>query len=221
MSDWGRFLECVPWFVEPGQSVEVGSASSWTRGPLPGLPRLSALLSSARVTPVSVAGRSYELLAWGSDGSCCGWLCETPQDAGSEFPDALRRFWGLFGGTVEQFYGPSTLWLNQNEVLTVSAAGTAVADVIVDYSWAWEDEGLPVPVEEMRDYVTVAIEANGNLTAAHRETGRLVLFAPDHSFDAVSPLRGCPEYSLYSFDELPDLASWIESCAGAWQAWVS
>ncbi|GGU13939.1 hypothetical protein GCM10010178_01530 [Lentzea flava] len=39
-------------------------------------------------------------------------------------------------------------------------------------------------------YVTVAIEANGNLTAAHRETGRLVLFAPDHSFDGVTPFPG-------------------------------
>lgn len=29
-------------------------------------------LASARVMPVSVTGRSYELLAWGSS----GWLCE-------------------------------------------------------------------------------------------------------------------------------------------------
>ncbi|KJK34164.1 hypothetical protein UK23_43955 [Lentzea aerocolonigenes] len=42
--------------------------------------------------------------------------------------------------------------------------------------------GLEVAVE---DYVTVAIEANGNLTAAHRETGHLVLFAPDHSFSGA------------------------------------
>ena len=92
--------------------------------------------------------------------------------------------------------------------------------VVSEYDWIWRDAGLTVPVEEMRDYVTVAIEANGNLTAAHRETGRLVLFAPDHAFEGVTPLAGRPEYSLYSFDEVPDLGSWIESCAGAWQAWV-
>lgn len=214
VSDWNRFLECVPWFVKPGQNVDVGSPGSWARGSLPGLPQLSALLASARVTPVSVAGRSYELLSWGSS----GWLCEPPRDAGPEFPATLRRFWSVCGGTVEQFSGPSTLWLNQDEVLTASATETSLSDVIGHYEWLWKGEGLTVPVEEMRSYVTVAIEANGNLTAAHRETGRLVLFAPDHSFSDVTPLPGCPEYSLYTFDELPDLASWIEVCAAAWQA---
>ena len=169
VSDWNRFLECVPWFVKPGQNVDVGSPGSWARGSLPDLPRLSALLASARVTPVSVAGRSYELLSRDSS----GWLCELPQD--SDVPPALRGIRSVFDGTVEQFGGPSTLWTDQDEVLTVSAAGTSPADVIAHYEWAWANEGLTVPVEEMRSYVTVAIEGNGNLTAAHRETGRLVL----------------------------------------------
>ena len=212
VSDWNRFLECVPWFVKPGQNVDVGSPGSWARGSLPDLPRLSALLASARVTPVSVAGRSYELLSRDSS----GWLCELPQD--SDVPPALRGIRSVFDGTVEQFGGPSTLWTDQDEVLTASAAGMSPADVIAHYEWAWANEGLTVPVEEMRSYVTVAIEGNGNLTAAHRETGRLVLFAPDHELSDVTPLQGCPEYSLYTFDELPDLASWIEACAVAWQA---
>ncbi|MEV6235936.1 hypothetical protein [Lentzea sp. NPDC051838] len=204
MSDWGRFLECVPWFVSPGAEVVVGPSSTWTRGALPGLPRLSALLASARVTPVSVAGHSYELLCWGSS----GWLCEPPSEADSSYPDSLRAFWRVFGGTVEQFFGPSTWWLNQNQVLTVDAASLSFCDVVSEYGFAGE---------EVRDYVTVAIEANGNLTAAHCTTGRLVLFAPDHSFSGVTSLGGY----LYTFDEAPDLASWIEACAGAWQAGVS
>lgn len=212
VSDWDRFVESVPWFVKPGQDVVVGSSATWVRGALPDLPRLSALLASARVTPVSVAGRPYELLSWGSS----GWLCEPPRDSG--FPPALRGIYRVFGGIVEQFGGPSTLWEDQDEVLTVSAAGTSLSDVVVHYEWAWANEGLTVPVEEMRSYVTVAIEGNGNLTAAHGETGRLVLFAPDHSLSDVTPLPGCPEYSLYAFDALPDVASWIEVCAGAWQA---
>lgn len=216
VSDWGRFVECVPWFVQRGENVVVGSSSSWTRGALPGLPRLSALLACARVTPVSVAGRSYELLVWGSS----GWLCEPPQDV-SGHPDSLCRFWRVFGGTVEQFGGPSAWWLNQNQVLTVDAAEVSLSRVVGVYGWLWENDGLVAPVEEMRDYVTVAIEANGNLTAAHRDTRRLVLFAPDHAFHGVTPLPGCPPYSLYSFDEVPDLGSWVESCAGAWHSSVS
>ncbi|PWK87399.1 hypothetical protein C8D88_104560 [Lentzea atacamensis] len=137
VSDWGRFLECVPWFVEPGAEVVVGPSSVWTRGSISGLPRLSALLAAARVTPVSVAGRRYELLVWGS----AGWLCEPPPQTGSESPSVLRRLWSVFGGTVEQFGGPSTLWLNQNAVLTAGAAATSLVRVIGDYDWIWKDEG--------------------------------------------------------------------------------
>lgn len=215
VSDWNRFLECVPWFVEPGQAVVIGDTELWTRGPVPGLPSLSGLLAASAVTPVTVAGRSYELLAWGPADDRRGWLCLPPPDA--DAPEALRRFWHVFGGTVEQFGGPSTWWLNQNEVLTASAATVELSQVIADYRWMWEDRGLEVPVERVRHYVTVAIEANGNVTAAHRDTGHLVLFAPDHSFDGVTPLPGSPEYSLYTFDELPDLAAWVEVCAAAWR----
>jgi hypothetical protein len=217
VSDWDWFLEHRPWFVRPGQSVVVGSASAWTRGVVPGLPRLSALLASARVTPVSVAGHAHELLTWDSQ----GWLCELPPDAGAESPGVLRDVWRVFGGIVELVGGPSTWWLNQTEVLTVSATAESLAETLTHYEWIWETNDLVAPIEEMRDYVTVAIEGNGNLTVAHRQTGRLVLFGPDHDFEGVTPLPGCPESSLYSFDELPDLASWIEACAGTWQARVS
>ncbi|WP_218164651.1 hypothetical protein [Lentzea waywayandensis] len=165
---------------------------------------------------MSVAGCSYELLAWGRSGDRRGWLCQPPSRvAGS--PAFLERLWAMFGGTVEQFGGPSTLWLNQNEVLTVSASQTSFSDVVGQYDWLWSDERLPLPGEELLSFVTVAIEANGNLTAAHGETGRLVLFAPDHSFDGVTPLPGCPPRSLYSFDVLPDLVSWVEACAAGWR----
>ncbi|WP_211337353.1 hypothetical protein [Lentzea atacamensis] len=53
----------------------------------------------------------------------------------------LRRLWSVFGGTVEQFGGPSTLWLNQNAVLTAGAAATSLVRVIGDYDWIWKDEG--------------------------------------------------------------------------------
>ena len=217
MSDWDLFLEQHKLFGKPGDAVVAGEASSWVRGPLPEFPELSALLASATVTPVSVAGRRYELLAWGSSEARRGWLCDPPlRQAGA--PGFLARLWTVFGGIVEHFGDQSEMTLNLYEVLTVAATKESLVDVLPHYGWAWENEGLPVPVEEMRPYVTVAIEGNGNLTAAHRETGRLVWFAPDHGSDGVTPLPGCPEYSLYTFDGLPDVWSWVESVARGWQA---
>jgi hypothetical protein len=40
---------------------------------------------------------------------------------------------------------------------------------------------------------------------------------PDHAFDGVTELPGCPPYSLLTIDEAADLAAWIEVTAKAWQ----
>ncbi|MDX8148606.1 hypothetical protein SK854_41275 [Lentzea sp. BCCO 10_0061] len=216
MSDWDRLLDEHKRFYDP--DVVVGEPSSWTRGPLAEFPQLSALLASATVTPVSAAGRSYELLAWGPAEARRGWLCDPPLRK-ADAPAFLERLWAVFGGIVERFGDPSELTLNLTEVLTVGATTSeSIVEALPHYGWAWEDEGLTVPVEEMRPYVTVAIEANANLTAAHRETGHLVWFAPDHAADGVTPLPGCPEYSLYTYDAMPDVWSWVESIARDWQA---
>ncbi|GAB3452949.1 hypothetical protein [Actinophytocola sediminis] len=216
MRDWERFSERVPWFTGPGDVVVVGDEGPWTRGSLDGLPRLSALLTGARVTPVSVSGRAYELLAWGPADNRRGWLCEPPPvSPPGEVPEIHRLFWSVCGGIVERFGEPASWWLNQDDVLTVEAAGHRVAGQLEDYRWIWADAGLDVPIEPDA-YYPVAIEANGNLTIAGRRGGELLLFAPDHAFAGVRPLAGCPPESLLTIDGVPDLGSWIEACAGAW-----
>ena len=82
--------------------------------------------------------------------------------------------------------------------------------------WIWEDDGLAVPIIA-DDYYAAAVEANGNLTLAHRRDGQLLLFAPDHAYSGVTPLAGCPPYSLLTIDDVPNLATWIEVCAAAWR----
>ncbi|MEU2159255.1 hypothetical protein ABZ532_30325 [Streptomyces sp. NPDC019396] len=106
--------------------------------------------------------------------------------------------------------------MNQDDVLTIDATRHSVGDDLDAYAWAWEDEGLTLPINAA-DYYAAAIEANGNLTLAHRQDGRLILFAPDHAFEHVQPLAGCPPFSLLTIDGVPDLLAWIERCASAWQ----
>jgi len=211
MRDWDWFVEQVPW-LDDGDEAEVGDEVTWSRGPLPGLPALSALLARARVTDVTVAGRRYELLAW--DGR--GWLCEPPPGpVAVEVAAAHREFWSVCGGIVERYGEPAGWWLNQDAVLTAEAAGGDVAGLFADYDWLFAEAGLEVPVDPA-DVYPVAVEANGNHTLAHRRTGRLLLFAPDHDFAGVTPLPGCPPNSLLTIDGVPDLRSWIETCAATW-----
>lgn len=210
MSDWTVFLDEVSWFVMHGQKVAVGPSRPWVRGPVAGLPALSALLSGATVTPVSVDGIEYELLAWGPPDRRRGWLARPPHDDELAVADVHRRFWHVCGGIVERFGEPHTWWMNHDDVLTPAAVELDLREALSGFPW---NAGIPIDPD---DYYVAAIEANGNLTLVHRADGHLLLFAPDHSHQGVTPLPGCDPYSLMTIDMVPDLATWIETCATTW-----
>lgn len=217
MSDWEQFLREVPWFLHAGERAGVGEARPWTRGSVDALPELSALLASATITPISVGGKNYELLCWGSPGQRRGWLCQPPHDGyGVAVHQIHSKFWTLCGGIVERFGEPDTWWLNQNDVLTVDATRVQLAYALTAYMWIWERNGRDIPINP-EEYYVAAVEANGNLTLVNRRDGRLLLFAPDHAFNGVTPLAGCPPYSLLTIDDVPDLVTWIEVCAVSWR----
>ena len=217
MRDWDQFVNQVSWFVSTSDTPEVGSEQPWQRGGVAGLPELSSLLVGATVTPVHIGDQAYELLAWGSLNVRRGWLALPPvATASSAIHVSQQRFWMVCGGIVERFGEPASWWLNQNEVLTMHAAQTHLAPVLDDYLWLWSNDGLEIPIQPS-DFYVAAIEANGNLTVAHRATGQLLVFAPDHAYEGVSPLAGCPPYSLLTIDDIPDLPTWIERCARDWK----
>jgi hypothetical protein len=216
MSDWDQFIAEVSWFLGPDEVAAVGDPEPWTRGSIEELPELSALLRAATLTPVYVVDKAYELLAWGPADERRGWLCHRPHDANEESVPAIHKdFWKLCGGIFERFREPSSWWLNQNEVLTAEAGGVSVAGALSAYSWIWHDNGLEIPINP-DEYYVAAVEANGNLTLVNRADGQLLLFAPDHSFTGVTPLAGCPPYSLLTINDVTDLRTWIEVCAAAW-----
>ncbi|WP_211319857.1 hypothetical protein [Quadrisphaera granulorum] len=216
MDDWQAFIADCSWFLRPGQTAQIGQTGAWDRGTVDGLPILSHLLAQADVTPVQIGEQHLELLAWGPAQERRGWLCLPPVvDAADDFHPVHRQLLGVCGGIIERFGEPDSWLLNQNDVWTLSAAAEDLAGGLEAYAWPWEEQGQAVPIDPQDHYV-VAVEANGNLTIVHRDNGALLLFAPDHDFDGVTPLPGSTEYSLMTIDEAPDLASWLEVCAAAW-----
>lgn len=216
VDDWQQFLSEVTWFLRPGQQADVRGTNAWSRGPALGLPVLTRLLEAATVTSVEVEGHPYELLAWGPAGRRRGWLCLPPvEQPDSTLHPMHQALLSLCGGIVERFGEPESWWLNQNEVWTESATRLDLGQLFEAYAWLWTEDGLTLPIKPS-EYYPVAVEANGNLTLAHREDGTLLLFAPDHAFGGVTPLEGCPPYSLMTIDNAPDLAAWLETCAAAW-----
>ncbi len=222
MTDWELFASDVPWAIdsvativthEPRQGYGLTEAASAI------FPPLNHLLETARVTPVLLDGTPLELLAWdAADGDRFGWLCRS---APGTVPAALHRDHRLllasFGGIVERFYEPQESWwlLNHNEALTSEIAIRDASFIAEGYAWAFEDAGLSVPIEPTEYYV-IAEEGNGNVTLCHRATGRVLLFAPDHDFDHVKTLEGCPDYSLYTIDGVTNFRDWVNAIARQW-----
>jgi hypothetical protein len=147
-------------------------------------------LNGERIWPAMSAFRASARGSLGSPDDRRGWLCHPPHDLdGDSVAQSHKSFWELCGG---------------------------IADVLTNDAWLWEDDGLEVSINP-DEYYAVAVEASGNLTLAHRDDGRLLLFAPDHAFTDVTPSAGSPPHSLLTIEDVPDLANWIEVCATAWR----
>lgn len=231
MKDWRAFTEAVPWFLKDDATVNVGrprkgSALSPAAARL--FPPLQKLLTSASITKVSVNRARYLLVAWdGASGDRTGWLClpGTVNPRRNLFKDH-RTLLRSFGGIVERFNEPSRRFtepkgkakanwlLNLNDALTQREAARD-AGFIDDYMWAFEDAGLTLPIEPA-EYYSIACEANGNTTLCHRTSGKVLMFAPDHDFDHLKELAGCPRCTLYTINGASTFRDWVNVVALQW-----
>jgi len=122
-----------------------------------------------------------------------------------------------FGGIVDRANEPEDTWLlNNNEVLTEREASYD-SSFIEHYAWAFEETPGHIPIVT-GDYYSIAREANGNDTLCHRRDRTVLLFAPDHSFDHVAPLAGCPDYTPYTREGASRFTEWVEVVARQWSS---
>jgi hypothetical protein len=155
------------------------------------------------------------------DGTSCSWLSSlpSPDPPHSLHPDH-RILLRSFGGIIERSNEPKWWWiLNHNDVLT-EHLGQGDATFIEHSAWAFEDASLEIPID-LEAFYRIAKEANGNSTLCHRLSGEIVLFAPDHAFDHVDPLLGCPDHTLYRLPAAPGLRNWVNTIARQWRTWIN
>jgi hypothetical protein len=220
MSDWAAFTEAIPWFLNQGAAVKVDTRhETRSLSPLVGslFPALAELLALASFTDVSVNDTRYELVAWdSSDGDRFGWLCLPPSaNVPQELHEDHRKLLASFGGIVQRFNEPEDTWLlNLNDALTEREASHD-ASFLQDYNWAFENAGLTLPIAPSEFY-SIAREANGNATLCHRVNGQVLMFAPDHCFNHLTKLEGCPKYTLYTINGNATFRDWVNAVAAQW-----
>jgi hypothetical protein len=215
---WQEFARELPWFVA-GRDVRVGKLlppGSWHASDAFGrlFPRLGRLLGTASTSRVVVDGRPFTLFSWEIADRLLAWLAPLPGAAAEGVYPGHLTLLAEFGGITERAGEFEGQWLlNTTESLTQREA-THDASFIRDYAWAFDEVG-GIPID-LTAFYSVSREANGNCTLCHRVTGEVLLFAPDHAFNHVTPLEGCPEYTLYRLQGAPRFEAWVEEVAGQW-----
>jgi hypothetical protein len=182
-------------------------------------PTLTVPLSRARVTEFDVGDKRYHLYSWTADyGETIGWLCLPPARI-------IRNAWllpdhqlllGCFGGIVEPWDGSEdwTLLANHYDILTEDACEVGIRWEN-HYRFVCELYGMTVVVDPA-EYAAFAFEGDGDLTAYQLGTGRVVMFAHDHSFDHIDVFEGCPDDTFYTIRDCPDFRTWVETVAKQW-----
>jgi hypothetical protein len=225
--DLEDFRAWAPWFGR-GQEFEIRA------GPRPAadaafqpsaafverFPVLTHLLSQARVTEFDLGDRRYHLYGWtDATGGSLGWLCLPPVTTFHK--DWLHADHKLlltgFGGIAERWNEPEDgTWLaNHRDVLTEDSCEIGINHWDNYYRLSCDLDGMPAVIDPT-DYASFAYEGNGDLTAYHLRTGRVVMFTHDHAFDHIDVLEGCPAYTFYTIRDCPDLHAWVETVAQQW-----
>jgi hypothetical protein len=105
---------------------------------------------------------------------------------------------------------------NQYSVLTEREAQND-ASFLENYKWSFEEAQTSIPIA-MHEFYVISREANFNTTLCHRTTGEVLLFAPDHSFNFVVPVPGCPDYTLYHISGVKVLTDYVNALAAQWMS---
>ena len=225
-AEWEAFVGGVPWFLREGAQVEVGATRrSVAAGVDPErFPALHRLVRMAMATPATIDGEGFDLLSWrlAGSGEPVSWLCpavggEPP--AAEVHPDHASLLRG-FGGIAERSANEPETWLMNCDAALTAEIATHDASMLEDYRWLLGDDPEAEWPIDVPGYYAICEEANGNTTLCHRTNGDVVLFAPDHDFDHIEVLEGCPPYSLYRINGAPRFVEWVEAVAGQWLAVV-
>jgi len=196
MEDWKSFRASysITELFEPATLISRGGVDKLPIGFRSQFPKLSTLLSTARLTKLDTSYGIRNVFAWTrKDGTVCGWVCfEATQSGETPLHPDHRLLLQAFGAIHECWNEPLGLLNNLDSAFLPKTDKS--------HDGQCEEHGL-----SPREYVTFAPEANGNSHVYNVRSGEVYFLVS--GIDGMLNLR---------IDGVSDFRAWVERVAQEW-----
>lgn len=219
--DLAEFIKDVSWFFNPSDKIEIETTNrslNLSAEFCQYFPKLSELMSKARVLSLLINGCEYKLFSWTTQaGKRCGWMNAYEKKANSNLPflDEHNLLLNEIGGIKETYNSPEPSLCNNQEFLFLGSECAAGINAWGEYY----EELCELDGTEKREYkslLTFVREANGNVTVYEPKTKEVFLFATDHAYDNIEFLEGQPAYTFHRIHGVTNFKEYVELLAQEW-----
>ncbi len=217
--DLTAFAEDISWFFQENDKIEIEQYTLELSDDFKKIfPKLTELIDCSRKTFLRINNKPHILFAWNDiDDEIFGWLnkVEESESVSDKLSDEHKILIQNIGGIQESFNQPEdSLTNNQNFMFIGSDCSYGIGSWNEYYYETCVEENIE-PIDHS-DLICFVEEANGNLTCYNPKNSEIILFAPDHCFENITPIKGQPEYTFYKYDNIKSFKNYVEKVAEEW-----
>ncbi|HMM04019.1 MULTISPECIES: hypothetical protein [unclassified Dysgonomonas] len=187
-------------------------------------PKMTRLLDKAYKIEFTLNGNQrFRQYIWTlNGGNTIGWLCKlehcVPQGR-NIIPEHILLSQNM-GGIVEYWLEDNTMEAESfidNNQFTFSLVDSTVGIGGWEENYADECKSQGIEPMDTSDFLTFALEANGNTTFYNHKTKEVFVYLhDDYSPFGITPHKGHPLCTIYQYDKAPTFVDFVEILAGQW-----
>lgn len=185
-------------------------------------PSLYTLLAKARVIEFAInQNQVFRQYIWQhKDGTSSGWLCQmehcVPQ--GRNLIDEYILLATNMGGLIRNWRKNKAVetLIDANEfTFLMKDSYPGIGSWDENYKLRCQEDGVN-PLD-LTNFVSFALEANGNVTFYDIDTRKVYLYAHDgYSPLNITLVKGQPEYTIHTIDGIGSFTDYVEQLAKQW-----
>lgn len=188
-------------------------------------PKMDTLLKKAKIVEFKINNVfNFRQYIWTlSDGTTAGWVCRidhcVPRGRNiiHEHELLANHLGGIIESWIDKAYDKNDDTLIKNNTFTFCLSDSMMgigewADIYLETC-----KSQAVKPFDTNDFVTFALELNGNITFYHKDSKQVYLYLPDgyKSLD-VELVKGQPEYTIHQLSKARSFTDYVELIAIQW-----